>query len=86
MGEIPMEWATLGSARGSIEVYRQDLQSLDVIKAVCDSTGDQGPGFYGFFKGQESDCSFLYSMNATAVITDQNILSTNKDSYDRVTH
>jgi hypothetical protein len=75
MGEVPLDWATLGEVRGNIEVYRQDLQSLDLVKAICDSTGDHTSSFYGFFKGYENNCTFQYSRNITTIITNQSLIS-----------
>ena len=67
MTEVPVGWAAPGHASNA-EVYLQ-TNNGDVLKAVCDGSGEQGAGFYGMASGSEQDCSFVYAVNSTPVVT-----------------
>lgn len=66
--EIPLSAATQGRVKNNVEVY-VTTDSGDTLKAVCDGNGTyNGTGFYAYAKGNESDCLYQYSSNATALI------------------
>ena len=84
--EIPLDWASNHKTKSNVEMYVQTPQG-DVLKAVCDSSGTQATTsenkavFWSNHKGNENDCSFEYSTNATALVLNSTIIS-----YDNTNH
>ena len=79
MTEVPLQHVSNNSLTGNIEVYVQS-DSGDVIKSVCDSTGDSGYGVAdSFLKGNEMSCGFLYDTNLTALISNFSLAYLDED-------
>jgi hypothetical protein len=74
MVAVPVEWATAGEVKSSVEVYRT-MPSGDRVKAVCDGSEAGRGDFLSTVKGTEVECAHYYSSNVTALITDTTVLS-----------
>lgn len=75
MTEVPLKWSTSSTTQSNVEVYLKSSSSDDIVKAVCDSTGDKGPGFIGLLKGNENSCGFIYSSISTPIVSNYSFLS-----------
>ena len=66
--EVPLIDVDASRHFSNVEVYLQ-TNSGDVIKSVCDSSGNVGDNEVGMVKGSDRSCSYSYQANATATIS-----------------
>eukprot|EP01036_Dinobryon_divergens_P027890 gene27890-36744_t len=66
--EVPLKSMATYQDLSNVEVYvRSD--SGDVLKSICDNSGNAINNELGAIKGSESSCAFNYQANATAIIS-----------------
>ena len=64
--EIPLRWATDNITGSVVEIFHMvSSEGGDMLKAVCDGSGDGVPGLLGFAKGNETSCSFNYLVGSS---------------------
>lgn len=71
---VSTKWATGNVVSSNVEVFRTSTAG-DVMKAVCDSSGDVDSSITARWKGQESSCAYSYKASKTPVISHSTILS-----------
>eukprot|EP01034_Spumella_vulgaris_P036305 gene36305-44789_t len=92
MTEVPLSWkvgsrtffAAGNEWTSSVEVLVHTNSGGDVLKSVCDASGNGAAGYLGRFKGDEGSCGYAYS-GARSPIVSNFSLSTVDTATTRVT-
>jgi hypothetical protein len=66
--EIPLQSMESHQDMSNVEVYVRG-DTGDVLKAVCDNSGNAVNNEMGIIKGTETSCAFRYEANITAIIS-----------------